>query len=211
MTPVIDRAEDQRLVEGLQRGEAHAIESLVARYGARIHQVASRLLGDPRDAEEITQDVLLAVIRKIPTFKGQAALSSWLYRIATNAAYGRLRARRSRAEVALDPLLPVFDDEWHHTEPVSDWSTQPDDPAAAADTRSALEQAIQELPADHRRVLLLRDVEELSNEETAEAVGATVGAVKSRLQGLSRRRVRLPDAREDARNRPALPPEAPTE
>ncbi len=181
MTPVIDRAEDQRLVEGLQRGEAHAIESLVARYGARIQRVASRLLGDPRDAEEVTQDVLLAVIRNIATFKGQAALSSWLYRISTNAAYDRLRARRSRAEVSLEPLLPVFDDEGRHIEPVADWSTRLDDPGVAADTRSALEQAIQELPADHRVVLVLRDVEGLSNEETAEAVGATVAAVKSRL------------------------------
>jgi len=181
MTPVIDRAEDQRLVEGLQRGETHAIESLVARYGARIHRVASRLLGDPRDAEEVTQDVLLAVIGKIATFKGQAALSSWLYRIATNAAYDRLRARRSRAEVSLEPLLAVFDDEGRHVEPVADWSAQLDDPAVAADTRSALESAIRELPADDRLVVLLRDVEGLSTEETAEALGATGAAVKSRL------------------------------
>lgn len=165
MTPVIDRAEDQRLIEGLRRGEAHAIESLVARYGAWIHRVASRLLGDPRDADEVAQDVLLAAIRRIATFKGQAALSTWLYRIATNAAYGRLRSRRSRAEVSLEPLLVLFDAERWHAEPVSDWSSPPGDPGVVADTRSALEEAIQELPPDHRRVLLLRDVEELGTEE----------------------------------------------
>ncbi len=204
-------ADDRELITRSRTGDLAAFEGLVRAHQSHIYNLTYRLTGNHEDASDAAQDAFVRAFQALSRFRQEAAFSTWLYRIATNAAYGRLRARRSRAEVALDPLLPVFDDEWHHTEPVSDWSTQPDDPAAAADTRSALEQAIQELPADHRRVLLLRDVEELSNEETAEAVGATVGAVKSRLQGLSRRRVRLPDAREDARNRPALPPEAPTE
>lgn len=70
--------------------------------------MASRLLGDSRDAEEITQDALMTVVRKIGTFRGEAAFSSWLYRIAANAAYERLRSRRTRAEVPLDPLLTAF-------------------------------------------------------------------------------------------------------
>jgi len=181
MAAVKDRAEDQRLVKGLQHADPGAVEALVDRYGTWIHRVASRLLGDPRDAEEVAQDVLMTVTRKIGTFKGEAAFSSWLYRIATNAAYERLRSRRVRPEVALEPLLPVFDDEGRHVEPVADWSPHLEDPAVAAETRSALERALGELPADYRIVVILRDVEDLTTEEAAKALGLTVAAVKSRL------------------------------
>src|SRR3990172_3412850 len=96
---------DDELVAGLLRGEAHAVEVLVDRYGAWIHRVASRLLADARDAEEVTQDVLMTVVQKIGTFKREAAFSSWIYRIAANAAYERLRSRRARAENLLAPPL----------------------------------------------------------------------------------------------------------
>lgn len=75
------------------------------RYGAWTHRVASRLLADAHDAEEVTQDVLMTVVQKIGTFKRGAAFSSWLYRIAANAAYERLRSRGSRPEISLEPLL----------------------------------------------------------------------------------------------------------
>ncbi len=173
--------EDERLVGMLQRGEDGAVEALVDRYGAWIHRVARRLLDDPRDAEEITQDVLLIVVRKIHTFKGEAAFSSWLYRIAVNAAYQRLRARGSRREVSLEPFLPVFDEGGRLVEPVGDWSPQLEDPAVAAEVRAAIERAIARLPEDHRLVIVLRDVEGLPNEEVAELLGLSVAAVKSRL------------------------------
>jgi RNA polymerase sigma-70 factor (ECF subfamily) len=172
---------DERLLVGLLRGEASAVETLVERYGPWIHRVASRLLADPRDAEEVTQDVLMTVVQKIGTFKHEAAFSSWLYRIAANEAYNRLRSRRSRAEVSLEPLLPVFDDEGRHVAPVLDWSKEVQDPAVAGEVRSALERGIGQLPEEYRVVLVLRDVEGLTNEDVADAVGLTVAAVKSRL------------------------------
>lgn len=172
---------DDELVAGLLRGEAHAVEVLVDRHGAWIHRVASRLLADARDAEEVTQDVLMTVVQKIGTFKREAAFSSWLYRIAANAAYGRLRSRRSRPEISLEPLLPVFDDEGRHVTRVQDWSKGLDDPAVAGELRSALERGISQLPEEYRIVVLLRDVEGLTNEEAADALGLTVAAVKSRL------------------------------
>lgn len=173
--------DDQWLVKELQRGAPNAVEALVDHYGAWIHRMAARLLGDPRDAEEVTQDVLMTVVGKIGTFRGQAAFSSWLYRIAANAAYDRLRSRRSRAEVSLEPLLPLFDEEGRHIQPVVDWSSELEDPAVAREARSALERSIGRLPAEYRIVLLLRDVEGLTNEEVAGALGLTVAAVKSRL------------------------------
>ena len=172
---------DRVLVDALQRGESDAAETLVDRYGAWIHRVASRFLGDPRDAEEVTQDVLMTVVGKIATFRGDAAFSSWVYRITANAAYERIRSRRSRVDVPLDPLLAVFDDDGRHVQAVADWSARLDDPAVAAETRSALERAVGRLAEDYRTVLVLRDVEGLTNEEVAEALGLTVAAVKSRL------------------------------
>lgn len=172
---------DEELVAGLLRGEARAVEVLVDRYGGWIYRLASRLLSDARDAEEVTQDVLMAVVQKIGTFKREAAFSSWLYRIAANAAYERLRSRRSRPEVSIEPLLPVFDQEGRHVAPVLDWSKEVEDPAVADELRSALERGISQLPEEYRIVLLLRDVEGLTNEEVADALGLTVAAVKSRL------------------------------
>lgn len=172
---------DEELVAGLLRGEARAVEVLVDRYGGWIHRLASRLLADTRDAEEVTQDVLMTVVQKIGTFKREAAFSSWLYRIAVNATYERLRSRRSRPEVSIEPLLPVFDQEGRHVAPVLDWSKQVEDPAVADELRSALERGISQLTEEYRIVLLLRDVEGLTNEEVADALGLTVAAVKSRL------------------------------
>ena len=172
---------DEQLVEALRRGEEGAVEALVDRYAGWIHGVTRRLLNDPRDAEEVTQDVLLTVVRKIQTFKGEAAFSSWLYRIAANAAYQRLRAKRVRQEVSLEPFLSVFDDEGRYVQPVVDWSRQLDDPAVAGEVRAAIERSLTRLPEEHRVIVLLHDVEGLSNEDVAAALGLSVPAVKSRL------------------------------
>lgn len=173
--------DDRPLVEALRRGEERAIETLVDRYGGWIHRVARRLLDDPRDADEVTQDVLLIVVRKIETFRGEAAFSSWLYRIAANAAYERLRLRRGRREVSLEPFLPVFDEDGRMAGPVADWSPQLEDPALATEVRTTLERAIAALPDDYRAIILLHDVEGLVNEEVAGILGLTVVAAKSRL------------------------------
>jgi RNA polymerase sigma-70 factor (ECF subfamily) len=172
---------DERLVEALRRGEEGAVEALVDRYAGWIHAVTRRLLNDPRDAEEVTQDVLLTVVRKIQTFKGEAAFSSWLYRIAANAAYQRLKARRARQEVSLEPFFPVFDEEGRYAQPVVDWSHRLDDPALAGEVRAAIEGSLSRLPEEYRAVILLHDMEGLPNEEVAATLGLTVPAVKSRV------------------------------
>jgi RNA polymerase sigma-70 factor (ECF subfamily) len=175
-------ADDRELVTALQRGDPDAVEQLIDRYGAWVYRVVRRLLDDPRDAEEVTQDVFLTVARKIETFRGEAAFSSWLYRIGVNAAYQRLRVRRARpVEVSLEPLLPVFDDQGRLAGPVVDWSARVQDPAVALEARAALEQGLARLPEDYRVVVLLRDVEGLTNEDVAGILGLSVLAVKSRL------------------------------
>ena len=174
-------ADDRHLVEGLQRGDPSAAERLVEQYAGWIHRVVQRLLGDPRDVEEVTQDVLFTAMRQIERFEGRAALSSWLYRIAVNRACERLRQRRARPEVPLEPLLPVFDADGRHAEPVEDWSRRSGDPAIAAEIRSALERSIGRLLDGYRAVIVLHDVEQLSIEEVAATLGLSVPAVKSRV------------------------------
>ena len=117
---------DCSLVGALRRGEPTAADSLVATYGDRAFRLAIRITGNAEDAEEVVQDALWSVIRKIEMFRGDSAFGSWLYRVVANAAYQRLRKRRGRsADVSLDTVLPVFDRHGRHAEPVADWSMIP--------------------------------------------------------------------------------------
>jgi RNA polymerase sigma-70 factor (ECF subfamily) len=175
------RVADEKLLAWLRAGDERGVEELVTRHGGVVYRLARRLLNDPRDAEEVTQDVLLTVVEKIHTFRGEAAFSSWIYRIATNAAYERLRSRRSRPEVSLESFFPVFDAEGRHAQPMLDWSDRLNDPGVIAETRGAIEQAINHLPPEYQTAVLLRDVEGLTNEEVAATLGLTVAAVKSRV------------------------------
>jgi RNA polymerase sigma-70 factor (ECF subfamily) len=113
---------DAALVEQIRRGEAGAVEGLVGAYGDRVYRLAIRITGNASDAEEVVQDTLLAASRKIDTFRGTAAFGSWVYRITANAAYQKLRGKRSkRSEVSWQDLGPSFDDKGQHTEVPVDW------------------------------------------------------------------------------------------
>ena len=180
MTPRTDR--DGSLVAALRRGDPTAAEDLVAAYSDRASRLAMRITANTQDAEEVVQDSFLSVIRKIDTFRGDCAFGSWLYRIVVNAAYQRCRRRRRRGvDVSLDNLLPVFDEHGRHVAPVADWSMSVDDPARQTELRMVLSTAIEELPADYRAIVLLRDVEGLSHQELAETLGLTAVNVKSRV------------------------------
>ena len=173
---------DAALVEALRREEPDAAEQLVERYADRVYRLAVRITGSNEDAEEAAQDALWTAARKIHTFKGDSAFGSWLYRIAANAAYQKLRTRKAKArEVALDDVLPSLDDDGRHFEPMDDWSNRVDQKALQGELRSILEEAIDALPPDYRTALVLHDVEGLSNPDIAEALGISLPAVKSRV------------------------------
>jgi RNA polymerase sigma-70 factor, ECF subfamily len=178
-------SDDASLVAGLQAGDPGALEALMTRYGGRVYRVAFGITRSAADAEEVVQDVFLGVFRKIGTFEGRAALGTWIYRIAANTALIKRRGRRFEREVSLEESLPRFLEDGHRegdrTFLLADWSRLPDEELAARDARSVLARGIAALPDHYRAVLVLRDVEELSNEETAEALGESVGTVKSRL------------------------------
>lgn len=174
---------DADLVEALRREAPEAAELLVERFGDRVYRLALRITGVSEDAEEAAQDALWTAARKISTFKGEAAFGSWLCRIAANAAYQKLRARRSSRthEIAIEDVLPAFDDAGRHFEPMDDWSKRVDQQAVQAELRRVLTDAIDALPPDYRTALVLRDVEGVSNPDIAEALNLSLPAVKSRV------------------------------
>jgi RNA polymerase sigma-70 factor (ECF subfamily) len=173
---------DADLVEALRREDADAAEHLVERFGDRVYRLALRITGSNEDAEEAAQDALWTAARKINTFKGESAFGSWLYRIAANAAYQKLRTRRGKSrEIALDDVLPTLDGDGRHFEPMADWSERVDERALTGELREVLERAIDGLPADYRTALVMHDVEGLSNPDIAETLGISLPAVKSRV------------------------------
>jgi RNA polymerase sigma-70 factor (ECF subfamily) len=172
---------DAELVERLKTGDREAFGALLRRHQGKVYRLAMNMTRSPQDAEEVTQDVFLAVYRKIGEFDGRAAFSTWLYRVASNAALMKLRGRRSEPHLSIEEEGPAFAPDGHFARPVADWSELPEDRLLSAERRRVLEQAIDALPPDYKAVVVLRDVEGLSNPEVAEVLGATVLAVKSRL------------------------------
>jgi RNA polymerase sigma-70 factor (ECF subfamily) len=178
--PGLNRA--RQLVEALRRREPTAAERLVDAYGDRAYRLAIGITGTAQDAEEVAQDALWTVVRKIDTFRGESAFGSWLYRIVANAAYQKLRGRHGRrGDISLDEVLPLFHENSRHAAPIADWSPSLADPSRQTELRIALTAAIDELPPGYRAVLILYEVEGLSNIEVAETLGLSVSNVKSRL------------------------------
>ena len=173
---------DADLVEALRRGDPDAADQLVERHGDRVYRLAARITAMSQDAEEVAQDGLLTVARKIHMFKGGSAFGSWIDRITVAAAYQKLRTRRRQAEgIALDDVLPALDCNGRHFEPMDDWSGRVDERGVQAELRQVLTDAIDALPPDDRTALVLHDVEGVSNSGIAEILGVDASSVKSRV------------------------------
>ena len=178
-------SDDTDLVARLKTGDAAAIEHLLAVYADRVFRLAYGVTRNEADAEEVTQDVFVTVFRKHASFEGRSALSSWIYRITMNAALNKRRGKRQEVETSLDADLPSYAADGHRLGEraylVADWSATPEAEMLAGESRAVLRRAIDGLPDHYRAVLVLRDVEGLSNEEVAAALGDSVASVKSRL------------------------------
>jgi RNA polymerase sigma-70 factor, ECF subfamily len=175
---------DQALVTRMRGGDDAAVADLSARYGPRIQQLAMRYVKNWEDAEEVAQDVLLKVSRKIDAFRGDSALSSWIYRITFNTAMSRLRRMRHRrpVEPALGDTLPLDDLGAPRAAPdPADWSSLADDEVMRVELRARLVQALRTLPAVYRVPVLLRDIHGLSTEEASAVLRIKPQTLKSRL------------------------------
>ena len=173
---------DQELVGRMQAGDSAAVAELASTFGPRIQQLALRYVKNWEDAEEVTQDVLLKVYRKIDAFRGDAALSSWIYRITFNTAMSRLRtARASRtAEVHKNDLPAGENGEAPMSEP-ADWSALADDHVLRGEMRVRLIEALRHLPTVYRVPVILRDIHGMSTEEASAVLRVKPQTLKSRL------------------------------
>ena len=173
------------LIERLRAQDPSVLEALMERYSPRIYRVAFGITRSHGDAEEVVQDVFLTLFHKIDSFEGRAALGTWLYRVAANAALIKRRGKRAEVEVHLEDYLPTFKADGHREGDrallLADWSGTPERELLSGEAREILEEGLALLPDHYRAILVLRDVEELSNEEVADALGESVASVKSRL------------------------------
>ena len=192
---------DEELVEACQAGEASAFDVLVARWEDRIRGAAYRFLGSDEEARDVAQEAFLRAYQAIGAFKREARFSSWLYQIATNLCRDRLRRRKTRATVSLEAL--------EEAGPVM-VETRPGahERLLERDLEQAVRRAVHALPEEQREVVILKEYQELTFLEIAQALDVPVSTVKTRLyRGLGQLRLRL--EREGVRGAAALPAPAP--
>jgi len=178
----LDTEPDQvALLERLRAGEEAAFVELMKLAGGRMLAVARRFLRKDQDAEDAVQDAFLQAFRNLDRFEGNAKLTTWLHRITVNASLMKLRKQKRTHEVAMEDLLPRYSDDGHRDRLVPEWTETGADVASVAETRATVRAAIDRLPDGYRNVLLLRDIEQLDTAETAELMGLSINATKTRL------------------------------
>jgi RNA polymerase sigma-70 factor (ECF subfamily) len=158
-----------------------SVEEVFHDYAPRIYNLAYRMLSNEADAEDVTQDVLLQLVRNLDTFRGESAFPTWLHRVTVNAALAHRRKRASHEQHRVYDPLDSFLEDGSHAAPVRNWFVQPERDALDRETRTLIDQAIAQLPEIYRDVYVLADVEGLPNADIADILGLSLSAVKSRL------------------------------
>ncbi|HLP85081.1 MAG TPA: sigma-70 family RNA polymerase sigma factor [Phycisphaerales bacterium] len=172
--------EEQQLLAGLRLRDERAFEQFESMVATQMYATARRMLRDDADAQDAVQEAFIGAYKSIANFDGRSKLSTWMTRIVINKCLMRLRSKRRSHEVSVETLLPRFKDDGHPVEWTSHWRDE--EPGDSRERTASLVRAmIDELPDHYRAVLVLRDVQGLSTEETAEALGDSPNAVKVRL------------------------------
>ena len=174
---------DPELVLAAKAGELAAFEELVTRHERQIYSLAFRILRNPHDAEDVTQQAFASAVENLATFRAEASFATWLSRIATFAALKIIRKRKGLDSVSLEETTEPGEDfdSIPHPEYIADWKESPERLVERNETRQLLDDALAQLDEKHRLVFVLRDVEGLSVRETADALGLREGNVKVRL------------------------------
>jgi RNA polymerase sigma-70 factor, ECF subfamily len=174
-----DREVDQKLVERAQRGDKHAYELLVTKYQRRLSRLISRFVRDTAEVEDVTQEAFIKAYRALPTFRGESAFYTWLYRIGINTAKNYLLALKRRA-----PTSTTFDAEeaegFEEAGLLQEVST-PENELMSKQVVEVVNSSLQQLPDDLRTALTLREIEGLSYEEIADVMNCPIGTVRSRI------------------------------
>jgi RNA polymerase sigma-70 factor, ECF subfamily len=173
--------DEAALLVRLRRGDDDAFDELVRLAGPQLLVVARRLLLCEEDARDAVQEGFLCAFRSLDQFDGRARLTTWLHRIVVNAALMRRRSQRRRPEQSIDELLPEFLPDGHQKNPAQTWKPPEDCGIEREELRALVRRRIAELPDSYRVILMLREIEGLSTEETGSALGISIAAVKTRL------------------------------
>lgn len=174
-------AEERSLIQQLKAGDQRAFEILYRRHSAQVYRHARALVGNEADTEEVMQEVFLTLYEKAKTFRGDAAFSTWLYRLTVNAALTRLRRQKRRKEVDFDDYLPRYQPDGHHLVPVADWSQDLEKQLARKQLHRILQEALDHLRPLDKAVVILSDLEGIPNREISKVLQLSVPAVKTRL------------------------------
>ena len=167
------------LVDRARNGDAAAFGELITRYERRVYRMARQITQIDEDAEDVLQETFLKAFEHLDSFQGQSKFYTWLTRIAVNESLMKLRKRKSDRSVSLDENIETEEDPI--VREIAVWDETPEQQYSQEELREILNKAIDSLKPIFRTVFILRDVEELSTEETAEALGLSIAAVKSRL------------------------------
>jgi RNA polymerase sigma-70 factor (ECF subfamily) len=170
---------DVALVEQFRTGDLAAFEEILSRYESKVMNLALRFTRSQEDAEEVMQDVFTTVYRKIESFRGNSAFSSWLYRIVVNAAFMKLRKKKQSQTISMEDLAPAVKQYCIERDTTS--GNHSYGVAITRELQEVLQRAIDRLPDQYRAVFVLRDVDGLSNQETGQILDLSIPAVKSRL------------------------------
>jgi RNA polymerase sigma-70 factor (ECF subfamily) len=171
--------DESPLVARAKAGDTEAFSELVSHYERRVFRMAKQITQNDDDAEDVLQETFLKAYTHLDNFQGNSKFYTWLVRIAVNEALMKLRKRRSDRTVPLDEPIDTGEDEM--VREIAVWDENPEETYSREELADILDQAIQSLKPAYRTVFLLRDIEELSIEETAEALKLSISAVKSRL------------------------------
>lgn len=165
---------ERELIARLQKRDEAAFEELIRQYEKKVYTLCFRMCGNSEDAEEAAQDAFLALWRGIDRFRQESSLSTWIYRLATNACIDTLRRRKKQSgSVSLDDEELFVD--------AVDTSPQPQETVEHRETQKLLQEGLSALPEEYRKVLILREIEGLSYTEIAESASIELGTVKSRI------------------------------
>jgi RNA polymerase sigma-70 factor (ECF subfamily) len=177
---------DDELVARARANDVGAFEELVGRHEEKIYRLAMRFTRNETDAAEILQETFLSAWRNLDKFEGKAQFGSWLYRVAVNAALMLLRSQKRHPQIAVEDMTAealgeAARDAGPGLGAGTDWSRRPDDQFQSEELRQQIQSSVDQLPESQRSVFLMRDVDGLSTEETAELLGVSIPTVKTRL------------------------------
>ncbi|HEX7568848.1 MAG TPA: sigma-70 family RNA polymerase sigma factor [Anaerolineaceae bacterium] len=167
-------------LENLKAGDREAFARLVDETSGHIYRVALQILGDEQDAEDVLQETYIKAFRALPDFEGRSSLTTWLYRIAVNEALMMVRKRKSQA-ISVEESNSFDAEAESDRMEIVDWCCLPEGELLSSESRRFLDRAVQALPANLRVVFVMRDLEGLSIQDTAEALGLSENNVKTRL------------------------------